>query len=127
MGFIHILFNMLWLYDLGGMIERRLGTLQLLLMVTAIGVASNLAQYFVSGPRFGGMSGVVYGLLGYIWIRGKLDPGSGFFLHPTIAMMMLIWLLFGYTGALNMANTVHTVGLITGLAWGAAAASARFR
>lgn len=127
MSFLHILFNMLWLSDLGGMIERKLGTFQLLAMVLVIGVTSNLAQYFVSGPGFGGMSGVVYGLLGYVWIRGKFDPGSGFFLHPTIVMMMLIWLVLGYTQLLplKIANTVHTVGLIGGVVWGLIASRPR--
>jgi GlpG protein len=121
-GVLHILFNMLWLKDLGSMIEKRFGTLHLLLMVTVIGVASNLAQYYVSGPVFGGMSGVVYGLLGYIWMKGKFDPGSGLFLHPSTVTMMLIWLVFGFTNILPMANTVHAVGLAVGAAWGFAAA-----
>ena len=115
---LHILFNMLWLRDLGTMVERRLGSLQLLLMVLGIGVISNVAQYYTSGPAFGGMSGVVYGLLGYVWIRGRFDPGSGLFLHPSTVMMMLIWLVFGYTKIMSMANTVHTVGLTVGAFWG---------
>jgi GlpG protein len=102
-----------------------MGTLQLLRIVADIGEASNRAQYYVSGPRFGGMSGVVYGLLGYVWMRGKFDPGSGLFLHPSTVTMMLIWLAFGYTNILPMANTVHTVGLGVGVAWGFAAARAR--
>ena len=80
-----------WLRDLGSMIEERQSTRRLALLVFTISAASNLAQYLVSGPRFGGMSGVVYGLLGYIWIRGKFDPSSGLFLHPTTVQMMLIW------------------------------------
>jgi GlpG protein len=124
-GLLHILFNMLWMRDLGTMLERRLGTLQLLLIVLGIGILSNLAQYQVSGPNFGGMSGVVYGLLGYIWIRGRMDPECGLFLHPSTVMMMLIWLLIGYTNILPMANTVHTVGLTSGVVWGFFAARAR--
>jgi rhomboid protease GlpG len=126
-GILHILFNMLWLNDLGSMIEARLGTLHLLLMVVVIGVLSNVAQYYVSGPQFGGMSGVVYGLLGYVWMKGKFDPGSGLFLHPSTVMMMLIWLVFGFTNILPMANTVHAVGLSVGVAWGFAAAQARYK
>jgi GlpG protein len=122
---LHILFNMLWLRDLGGMIEGRMGTLHLLLLVVVIGVASNVAQYHVSGPVFGGMSGVVYGLLGYVWMKGKYDPDSGLFLHPSTVMMMLIWLVFGFTNILPMANTVHTVGLAVGVVWGFASARAR--
>lgn len=119
LGFLHILFNMLWLRDLGSMIEARQGSLQLAVLVLALAALSDFGQYYVSGPFFGGMSGVVYGLLGYIWIRGKFDPGSGLFLHPSTVNMMLIWFVLCYTNLLGpVANTAHAVGLITGMAWG---------
>jgi GlpG protein len=123
--FLHILFNMLWLRDLGTMIEVRLGWKYLLAQVLVIGSLSNLAQYFISGPAFGGMSGVVYGLLGYIWMKSKFDPGSGFFLHEVTVVMMLIWLGFGFTNLLSIANTVHTVGLLTRVVWGLISAFAK--
>src|SRR5262249_30186577 len=79
-GVLHIVFNMLWLRDLGSMIEGRQSSTYLVLLVVVIAAGSNLGQfYFGHGPAFGGMSGVVYGLLGYIWLRGKFDPASGLF------------------------------------------------
>jgi GlpG protein len=110
---------MMWLYDLGGMVEARQGRLRLGLIVLVIAVLSNLGQYWMAGPIFGGMSGVVYGLLGYVWMRGKFDPASGLFLHQTTVLMMLIWFfvcLFGWVG--RVANTAHAVGLVVGMAWG---------
>jgi GlpG protein len=119
LGWLHILFNMLWLRDLGSMIEARQGNLHLAILVLVIAACSNFGQYYVSGPIFGGMSGVVYGLLGYIWMRGKFDPGSGLFLHPSTVNMMLIWFVLCYTGLLGpVANTAHAVGLVLGIAWG---------
>jgi GlpG protein len=115
---LHILFNMLWLRDLGSMIEARQGSLQLAILVLAFAVISNLAQYIVSGPLFYGMSGVVYGLAGYIWIRGKRDPGSGLFLHPSTVTLMIIWFFLGFTGFMPMANTAHGSGLLAGMLWG---------
>ena len=119
-GPIHILFNMLWLRDLGSMIEGRQSPLHLALLVLGIGIGSNLAQYqFGHGPDFGGMSGVVYGLFGYIWLRGKRDPGSGLFLHPSTVTMMLVWLVVCFTGLIGaIANAAHVAGLILGAAWG---------
>ena len=113
-GFVHIFFNMLWLRDLGSMIEARQGGWQLTILVLVIAVVSNLAQYFMSGPDFGGMSGVVYGLFGYVWIRGQFDPGSGLYLHPNTVLMMIIWFfvcLVGWMGPI--ANTVHFAGSVT--------------
>ncbi len=116
---LHILFNMLWLRDLGSMIEGRQSSFVLALLVLVIGVCSNLGEFLVMQPVFGGMSGVVYGLLGYIWIRGKLDPGSGLFLHPTTVWMMIAWFVLCWSGLIgHIANVAHTVGLFMGVAWG---------
>lgn len=119
--FAHIFFNLLWLLDLGTMMEKCLSPWRLLLFVVIVGIGSNLAQYLVSGPVFGGMSGVIYGLLGYAWQRGRLDPASGFILQRSTVIMMLIWLVICYTGLVgNIANTAHTAGLILGILWGLA-------
>lgn len=118
-GFLHILFNMMWLWDLGGMIESQLSTRKLGLLVLAMAVFPNIAEYLGGTFLFGGMSGVVYGLLGYVWIRGKLDPASGLFLHPSTVTMMMIWYFVCLLGLIgNVANIVHTVGLGMGMAWG---------
>ena len=125
-GLLHLFFNMLWLRDLGSMIEARQSWKLLAVLVLVIAAGSNLAQYFFGGPMFGGMSGVVYGLLGYIWIRGKLDPGSGLYLHQSTVTMMLIWLAIGFTGFLGIANGAHLGGLVAGVGWGYLS-SLRFR
>jgi GlpG protein len=110
------------------MIEGRQSSTYLLVLVLVIAACSNLAQfYFGHAPNFGGMSGVVYGLLGYIWIRGKFDPASGLFLHPSTVTMMLIWLVACFSGILGpIANYAHLVGLLMGAAWGYLA-SLRYR
>jgi GlpG protein len=116
---LHILFNMLWLRDLGSMIEGRQSSWQLAILIVVLAVCSNLGQFFYAGPVFGGMSGVVYGLLGYIWLRGKFDPGSGLYLHPTTVAMMILWFFACFTPLIpHVANATHAVGLVMGMAWG---------
>ncbi len=118
-GLLHIFFNMLWLRDLGSMIEGRQSSWLLAILVTVIAACSNLGQFWFGGPMFGGMSGVVYGLLGYIWMRGKFDPGSGLYLHPSTVTMMIIWFVACFTPIIpNVANAAHAVGLVMGIAWG---------
>jgi len=118
-GIPHLLFNMLWMFDLGSMVERRQGTWRLAILVLVIAALSNLGQYLAKGPLFGGMSGVVYGLIGYIWLRGKFDPASGLFLHPTTVTMAMIWFVMCFAGVIgHVANTAHSVGLVTGLGFG---------
>ncbi len=118
-GIFHILFNMMWLFDLGSAIERAKGSLFLLLFALVVAIPSNVAQYAISGPMFGGMSGVVYALLGYVWMKSRYAPEEGLFLHPNTVIMMIAWLVLGMFGLMgHMANVVHTVGLAIGLVWG---------
>ncbi|HCU24061.1 MAG TPA: hypothetical protein DF383_03510 [Deltaproteobacteria bacterium] len=125
-GLLHILFNMLWLKDLGTVIERKQGSLFFLIQVLLLSALSNFGQYYMSGPSFGGMSGVVYGLFGYIWIRGRYDPSLGLSLNPSVVTMMIVWFFLCLTGLVgNVANWAHGVGLVTGMAWGFLAAKLR--
>lgn len=122
-GILHLVFNSLWLWDLGRAIEFREGSKRLILMVLVLSILSNLGQYYVSGPSFGGMSGVVYGLLGYLWIRGKYDPFYGLTLRKEIIWMMLIWFVICLLGLVgNIGNTAHGVGLAVGMLLGFIAA-----
>ena len=118
-GIWHILFNMWWLYDLGNQIEQRDSPKYLLSMTFIIGVVSNVAQFLVSGPLFGGFSGVVYGLLGYIWMLDRFKPERGYRIDKFIVVFMIIWLILGMLGVTgNVANATHVLGLISGIVWG---------
>jgi GlpG protein len=123
-GWLHLLFNMMWLFQLGCMIEARQGSWMLALLVGGIALISNVAQFLATHhPIFGGMSGVVYGLAGYAWIRGKFDRKSGLFLDSQSVTILLVWLVICYSGWVgSIANTAHLVGLITGMVWGYLAA-----
>jgi len=118
-GIMHLGFNMLWLWDLGNMLEDRKGTLFLAIFILIVSGSSNWAQYLASSPGFGGMSGVVYGLLGYIWMKGKYDPASRLSLHKTTVFMMIGWYFLCLSGLMGpIANMAHTIGLVVGIAWG---------
>ena len=114
-GFMHLLFNMWWLFDLGTLIERRLGLLWYALLILAIAIPSNFAQFNMAGPNFGGMSGVVYGLFGYAWVRGRLDPTCGLHLRPDVAFWLMAWFVLCALGMIgNVANWAHGGGLAMG-------------
>ncbi|MDG2381811.1 MAG: rhomboid family intramembrane serine protease [Pirellulaceae bacterium] len=115
---LHLLFNMYWLYVLGTQVEARKGSLAFGAIVLAIAVISNLAQFFIGGsPNFLGMSGVVYGILGYIWIKQQFEPGSGFQLNPTTFAFLMFWLVLCFTGMMGaVANWAHLGGLLVGMA-----------
>jgi GlpG protein len=127
-GWMHFIFNLYWLYFLGGGMEGKLGTGRFLGFILLAAVLSNLGQYLLSGPNFGGMSGVNYGLFGYLWIRGNRDPSFGLQLDQGTIMMLLIWFAICFTGLVGpIANTAHTLGLVVGVVAGWLAAQRTMR
>jgi GlpG protein len=126
-GILHIFFNMWWLLDIGSAIETRIGELWYAAFILITAIISNVAQYAWTGsPFFGGMSGVLYALFAYAWVRGRLDRSFGMFLPPATAVILLVWLLLGFTGTIgNVANITHVAGLVAGGALGGIAAGMR--
>lgn len=132
-GPLHLLFNMLMLRDLGSAVEIRRGSVRYLCLVLVLAAASNLGQYYFGSifkpeeqkvlklnPLFGGMSGVLYGLFGYVWMKSKLAPEMGLYMHSNTAFYMIAWFFFCMTPALgNVANMAHAVGLVLGVVIGA--------
>ncbi|MGY0602883.1 MAG: rhomboid family intramembrane serine protease GlpG [Paraglaciecola chathamensis] len=113
---LHIVFNLLWWWTLGGQIERLLGRATLVMLFLFSALLSNIGQLLVSGENFGGLSGVVYALVGCVWWLGWLRPSWGLMMPKPLIGFLLIWLVVGYADILwvSMANTAHTVGLISG-------------
>jgi GlpG protein len=140
-GIIHIVFNMLWLKDLGGLIEARWSSRALITLVLVSAILSNVGQFIIdwdfkhglrtANALSGGMSGVVFALLGYVWMRGRLDPTSGIRLNQSVVFMMFAWLVLCMSGMIgSIANTAHAIGLLVGVVsgvWSAMAVRARLR
>ncbi len=115
-NWLHIIFNMLWLRELGGRIERIKGSGFMLLFFCVTAAVSNYAQFVASGGLFGGMSGVVYGLFGYIWVKSRFFPEEGFMIDPAMVMMLMLWFFLGWSGLAGpIANWAHGFGLISGV------------
>ncbi len=116
---LHVVFNVLWWWILGGDIERKLGSGKVLLLFMVSGATSGFGQFIVTGPNFGGLSGVVYALLGYIWMLGWKAPQLGVTIARPIVGFMLVWLVIGFAQSLMpIANTAHVIGLVTGCVLG---------
>ena len=121
-GALHFVFNMLWLWEIGRRVEGMQSAGRLLALIVLCGVGGNVCQYLYSGSAlFGGMSGVIYGLLGYTWLWGRLRPSEHFRLAPGIMVVMMIWLVVCAVGLIEalgfgaIANAAHLSGLMLGL------------
>ncbi len=122
----HLLFNLLWMRDLGALVENKIGTWRFAGMVALVALISNLAQYVAGGSGFGGMSGVIYGLFGYLWVRGKVDFRFGMQIAPLTSGLLMVFLALGVFGVLGpTANAAHFSGLLVGGALGWVAARRR--
>lgn len=124
-GIMHLAFNALWYWELGRRIELRSGGLFLLGLTMLFALVSNTAQWWVGGNGlFGGLSGVLYGLLGYCWLYQWLAPNVHFDLPRGVVTLMLVWLVLCLSGLVTLlgfgaiANTAHVSGLLTGCAAG---------
>ncbi|NGX46472.1 MAG: Rhomboid protease GlpG [Chlamydiae bacterium] len=128
-GFLHILFNMAWAWILLKQLESRLPKWKIILIVLLIGITSNVAQYLVSGPYFLGFSGVVCGLVGFIWVRQKVAPWEGYPLQKMTIIFILVFVLAMFVLELfslilsayqmtdttpQIANTAHIIGGLAG-------------
>ncbi|MCI0910929.1 rhomboid family intramembrane serine protease [Pseudomonas putida] len=131
-GVLHLAMNGMWYWELGKRIELRQGPWALAGLTLLFSLVSNLAQHYTSGPSlFGGLSGVLYGLLGHVWLYQWLAPNPHFSLPKGVLVMMLIWLVICLTGVVGqlgfgqIANAAHVggllIGCLTGLLGGALA------
>jgi GlpG protein len=133
-GAIHLIFNMLMLLSLGGNVESRRGSIRFLLLVLFLAIGSNLAQYYLGhttfengqlipsgSPSFGGMSGVVYGLFGYAWMKSRYEPRLGLTMPNETVFIMIGWFILCLLGIIGaVANGAHAAGLVLGVIIGAA-------
>lgn len=127
-GLRHLVFNMVMFYQLASIIEHRQGGWQLTWVMLAIAIPSNLAQALVpdelgGAVRFAGLSGVVFGLLGYVWMKSRFHPADGIYVHPNTLVLPLLFLVLGLFGAFNtgtvrIANWAHGIGFIAGIVVG---------
>jgi GlpG protein len=124
-GILHFVFNSLWLSMLGSRVEQFMGSMHLIVVVLVSGLASNITQYSWSGDvNFGGMSGVVYALLGYIWIKNIAAPEPWLTLPKGVVAFMIGWLFLCMTPVVTfllgvgIANAAHLGGLLVGMLLG---------
>ncbi len=144
LGVFHLVFNMIWLYQFGTLIEHRYGALYFALIILATAMISSLFQYgvptewggsrpgyisdtrvFISGG--GGMSGVIYGLFGFVWMKSLYDRRANFQIPQSTVIILIGWLFFcmipvemrsGIGFDSNIGNWAHGIGLIVGMAIG---------
>ena len=119
-GELHLVFNMLWLWYFGKQLEWIQSPWIFLSLVLATSFISNTTQYlYIDYNNFGGMSGVVYGLVGYTWVVHTFMPRSSLLLNNNMFVFFVLALVIMEIVASSwIATAAHVGGLVSGLVLG---------
>lgn len=129
-GILHLLFNLSWTWKLGGELERRMSSWAWLGFLGLVSSTSMAAQFALSSGGIG-LSGVVYGLAGYIWIRGKREQEYRELMDQGTLRLLVGWFFFCILltefDLYPVANIAHGVGALMGvaLAWAGSGGSSQ--
>jgi membrane associated rhomboid family serine protease len=115
-SYVHILFNMLSLWWIGGPLEAALGRARYLALYFVSGLAGSALSYLLAAPNQPslGASGAIFGLFGATAVllrRLKYD------MRPVVALLV-INLIFTFNPAFNIAWQAHIGGLVAGVVVG---------
>lgn len=121
-SFFHLLFNMVWLWQLGRLVEISLGSARYVLLFVAAAFVGAGAEIAVDGQTGVGASGVVYALFGMLWAGRGRDPAWRMIATNDNLRLFVGWGLFcvaaTYFHLLNIANAAHGAGFLFGLSVG---------
>ncbi|CAM2885139.1 rhomboid family intramembrane serine protease [Rariglobus hedericola] len=130
-GVMHLVFNCYWIWLLGRLLERELGSFRFLLLFLGTAAFSSIAELAIAGQPGVGMSGVAYAFFGFLLVNQSRHPDFRRVLSGNTRLLMIGWLVacfaLTYTKVLNIANFAHLGGLVSGLLVGAAWYPHRFQ
>jgi len=123
---IHLLFNLYWLWVFGTQIEQEFGPGKTLGIYVLLALGSNTAEHaiFYGGV---GLSGVVYGLFGLLWVLARKDPRFHDAVDRQTTQLLVGWfflcIALTAANAWRVANVAHGTGCLLGaiLGWTIAA------
>ena len=120
---IHILFNLYWLWALGSLIEEVWGPFRTLCIFLALAIGSSAAEFAV-GVGGVGLSGVVYGLFGMLWVLTHNHRRFYLVIDRQTTQLFVGWfflcIVLTWSGTLNVGNVAHGSGAVLGFLLGKA-------
>lgn len=128
---LHLVFNLWWLFVFGTEVETVLGSRSALVLFAALAVGSSAWQEALATGGVG-LSGVGYGLFGFLWVLSRTDRRfRGVIDRETVRLFVGWFFLCCFLtsmGIWNVGNVAHGAGGILGAILGAAVSKdTRFR
>ena len=117
-GVLHILFNVLWIRQLGPAVEELYGPARFFVIFTLSGIAGFVVSDVVGVPFTVGASGSIFGLLGAMVAFGRRRGGTfgAMVLRQYGQWALLLFILGFFMSGVN--NLAHAGGFLGGLAAG---------
>jgi membrane associated rhomboid family serine protease len=116
---IHFLLIIIFMIQFGRTIENTSGRAYLTVLCVISSITCNFIEYKLSGVHFGGMSGVILSLYGFIWMRSTTDLKYAGKLHVSIHIFMAAIVLCGLMNIFFINNRLGSIaGLVIGMLWG---------
>ncbi len=118
---VHIVFNMLWLIQLGTILEMSLRPWQYALFLLGAAVVGSCGEMMLGEPGVG-MSGVVYAMFGLLWAgRGRDMAWRAVATRQNLNLFLgwgVLCIVLTYTRIMPIANGAHGAGFLFGLSVG---------
>lgn len=114
----HFIFNLTWWILFAHRIEQVFGYKWILLLFFSSAILSGVVQNYFSGANFFGLSGVVYAVLGFVYLMSLIDSKKRFILPSGFVYLLIFGIAIGLINPLSQvqfANAAHITGLIVGL------------
>ena len=117
-AFIHLVFNVYWLWVLGGRFELEYGSIAYLMFFAFAGFISSSLQLASSDSAGIGASGVGYALFGFAVLVRSKNQSFASVLDNRMVALWIVWLLGCMVstnlGIFPIGNTAHVSGMIFG-------------
>lgn len=127
---LHLIFNLYWLYILGGTFERKFGSGLFLLFVLGSAFVSSGLE-FATGNLGIGLSGVGYALFGFGFATRHRCAEFARLVTDQVAFLFLGWGVFCVVATMfhwmNVANVAHIAGFALGVTIGGAVTNPKLR
>ena len=116
---LHILFNVLWIRQLGPAVEQLYGQGRLVVIFTLSGVLGFVVSNFVGIPFTIGASGAIFGLLGALIAYGRRRGGAfGALVLREYGLWAIILFIYGFLPGTSVNNWAHGGGFVGGFVAG---------
>jgi membrane associated rhomboid family serine protease len=115
---VHLLFNLYWPWEFGQPVERHFGHAKTAALLALLAIVSGAFEFaFVRGGV--GLSGVVYGLFGLLWVLSRHDDRFRATISRSTILLFVAWFGFCIVATeakiYQIGNVAHGSGFVVGI------------